>query len=698
MTEPKPDFIDPFDDGPPAPAWPNPFAHLASVGFLADLLPIIPPDAQLSAQSKVKRGGKTPGLMKPDGTWTGFPGWSKHATTAADLSTWAAWPGVGVGMNCRRVRGVDIDVTDPTLAEAIEAAALRILGPAPRRVGAPPKRLLVYRCETAGGKRSLVLTHRATGKEHLVEILAVGEQFIVRGTHPGTGRPYSWSRGDLETVGFDGLTEITPEMIEQFMTEVAELAGAEYDIGAVTSGNTASDRRPIGHPDLKQGEPEVIRAALAVIGNNFTYDEWLPYCCAIKAALGGDRYDVFAEWCALSPKNDENFSRTKWDVITDSTVDANLIYDMARLKGWQGWVAVSGFEPCAPDGPKTAAVVIPFTEILRRDPRPVQWLIPDLIEKGVPNFIDGDGGAGKGRISLQFLLCVDTGTAVFGRQVEKATAVHLCSEDDVEEITRRVHSIVNRLELPREITGQLWDCEGVDSAIARVHENGDITLLPPHKVLVERLKAIPGHKLVLVDSQYDFVKFAGNAKIAEDAANNFIKQVLVGLCNQTDSTLIVIRHASQAGIGRGDYGGWSVANSNAARNRLTMRKDAENQDCYVLKIQKRNHGKEGGEIRLFWSDGALLPHDAMQTTEQAAVVYDAVIKMAIETANVGEPITQQRKVLPSQISRVEELCGVRLSSHDIKDKLSIANRAGKLRYQKGHGKNQAGYFPPMADG
>jgi len=385
------------------------FTTLAAAGFLPDLLPIVPPNAKISPHSKLKKGGKSPGKLTPEGC-TGFPAWSQHVTTTDDLRTWETWADFGVGIQTRRVRGVDIDVTDPTLAEALGELALRIFGPAPCRVGMAPKRLYAYRCDTPGPKRWLTLTHRMSGEKHLVEVLGDGQQFVTRGVHEKTGKPYRWENGGLETIGYDGLMEITLGQIEQFLAEVAKLAGTlGYDADAVSGAGSSGDGKPIGDPDLRQGDPEVIREALEVIGNDFDYHEWITHSYAIKAALGGDdaHYDVYDEWSALSDKHDPETTRATWGYIHGSRLDADFIYDRARLAGWSGWVGVSGFDPWYPPDHPLNFTVAKWMALDLAEP---DYLLGNVFSTTTRALIVGPTGRGKTHLGMAVAFSMAAGT------------------------------------------------------------------------------------------------------------------------------------------------------------------------------------------------------------------------------------------------------------------------------------------------
>ena len=57
------------------------------------------------------------------------------------------------------------------------------------------------------------------GQRHMVEVLGVGQQAVVAGIHPKTGRPYVWPEGGLEETEPAKLPLVTP-------AELAEILGA----------------------------------------------------------------------------------------------------------------------------------------------------------------------------------------------------------------------------------------------------------------------------------------------------------------------------------------------------------------------------------------------------------------------------------------------------------------------------------------
>lgn len=316
----------------------------AAAGFGPDLLPIIPPDARVSASSRhpghvARSRGKIPGKFVGDG-WVGYGEWTAVEATAQDIEKWAGWPS-GVGLQGRNYPGLDIDVSDAPLADKIEACAILTLGAAPVRFGNGTRRLLTYaapglkkrrlafrpasQAEQSLGDGDRGGGHGAEGREpasgedkpFAVELLGAGQQYVVEGTHPKTGLPYWWRDGQSPAViGPERLTVITVEQVEEFFTQVAALFEQEgYEIASTTTFGGGGAGAYVHQDNLFAPSIGAIQRALAVLPNDYDYDTWFKACCAIKAASGAteEGYDLFEAWSLTYGENTPDLCRDKWD-------------------------------------------------------------------------------------------------------------------------------------------------------------------------------------------------------------------------------------------------------------------------------------------------------------------------------------------------------------------------------------------------
>ena len=320
----------------------------AEAGFAEHLLPIIPPHAEMSPRSTVGEAnrGKVPGKLTPEG-WTGFPGWQDMRASADDLASWArleAEHGAGLGLQARSFPALDIDVLDAPFSGTLAALADLMLDDAPERIGSAPKRLLAYRLAEGAEairKTRLVFTLPSTGEtEHAIEVLGAGQQFVVAGVHPGTGKPYEWTDGRSPTdMGAGALTPVTPDQIEAYLDQAAvEITRAGGVIVSRTAQGSAGERH-LGYAAPDAASVALIEDALAHMGNDFDYDGWVTMTAAIKNALGGDEahFPIYEAWCLAYPGNDPATARAKWESVHPPfRVGAGYVFDHAEARGWRG--------------------------------------------------------------------------------------------------------------------------------------------------------------------------------------------------------------------------------------------------------------------------------------------------------------------------------------------------------------------------
>lgn len=279
------------------------FKTLYEIGF-TDLVSVIPPNAELSAMSKIQadQAGKAPGRQNAQGTWGGY-GWQDYTPTANDVERWDR-SHANIGLKASKYPAVDIDVVNEGLARVIGDMAVKALGKAPIRIGRYPKRLLMYRTDDKIG-RMQVRFRDSMGVEQLVEFLGDGQQYVIAGIHPITKEPYSLDV-DLEVRGPAGLKLVTREGIEKFfadLTETLEMMGCEI-IHADKTAQKAVERQSVDQAALIAPSLAHVQAAVAAIPNttaNFPdRDDYIRMGYAIKAACGpdneADAFEIFAGW------------------------------------------------------------------------------------------------------------------------------------------------------------------------------------------------------------------------------------------------------------------------------------------------------------------------------------------------------------------------------------------------------------------
>lgn len=173
-------------------ATPDAWAHWsATLGLTEDLLPVVSnPEIRISPDSKITQIGKTPSELNFRGHARGIPKWTQRRSGAREIEKWAETPDLGICLQTRAVKAIDIDVADPVLAQRIVRHIEKLL----------PWHLFPARTRPDSGKCLLLFkgplpTKRVIPVEGgIIEWLSEGQQCVVEGTHVG-GQRYAWAAG-----------------------------------------------------------------------------------------------------------------------------------------------------------------------------------------------------------------------------------------------------------------------------------------------------------------------------------------------------------------------------------------------------------------------------------------------------------------------------------------------------------------------
>jgi RecA-family ATPase len=102
-------------------------------------------------------------------------------------------------------------------------------------------------------------------------------------------------------------------------------------------------------------------------------------------------------------------------------------------------------------------VVVSFSEIA--EPAPREWLVEDLLPKGAPSKLYGDGGLAKSYLALHRSTTVAAGYEEWlGHRVKKFPVLYLDFELDVDEQARRAFRIARGLGLQRPPVDLFYIC------------------------------------------------------------------------------------------------------------------------------------------------------------------------------------------------------------------------------------------------
>ena len=327
--------------------------HFEIAGKGYHVIPIIPPDAPLSPNSRIKPEdrGKIPGRRNSSGHWAGYD-WLHYQPSDAELDQYAK-DGAGIGVVCGEPGGVvalDVDCPDEASAQWVYRQAERLLGWAPKRIGHHPKFLLVFRVDVM----SEPITWRKvefqeepdSGNPQLVELRAKGQQFVAYGTHPKTQLPYTWPDVGLKELDPEDLTPVDADDIAQFFeTITAALTDDGAEILRFASGTGGDGERDGLDQSILRADTQRLDEALAHIPNTSeqfpTRDDYIRFGCAIKAAYADDPEAGYRAWLDWAYRwedgaHGDNEPEEDWERMKPPfEIGANYIFETARANGYR---------------------------------------------------------------------------------------------------------------------------------------------------------------------------------------------------------------------------------------------------------------------------------------------------------------------------------------------------------------------------
>lgn len=235
-------------------ATPEAWSQISGWGITEDLLPVVSnPNAIISPNSKMRDLGKTPSRYNRDRKVQGIPQWTDNQSTDGDITRWQRDTDLGICIQTRLVRAIDIDIEDPTASRLVRDCVELMAGELPVRFRPDSgKCLLAFKIEGRYSKR-IIRTERG-----IIEFLANGQQFVAVGTHP-KGARYEWEGGIPDSVPY--LTA------EEFETVWSALIAAF----AVSSTEVRSPVRPIAQRQAEDADDDVL-AFLERTGRVLSFD------------------------------------------------------------------------------------------------------------------------------------------------------------------------------------------------------------------------------------------------------------------------------------------------------------------------------------------------------------------------------------------------------------------------------------------
>jgi hypothetical protein len=362
-------------------------------------------------------------------------GWSgKFDSNDQEVALWERMYPLAhnTGILCRYTPAIDIDITNPDAAEALEDLVRETFeerGYVLPRIGQAPKRLFFLRRDKPFPKLKLTLTGGEGAAE--IEILSDGEQAIVHGIHSKTGQPYTWPRGVLWDIDAEQLPYVTREQVLAFLQAAAELLVRDFNysnpqIDDASGTKTKTDRAADESKD--QGG-----------GNNWGFyeDNLIDHDILAAYAMALIRTGMHrgAVKSLLRAKIDRIDTKGGPELEARKQRRLNEISDMVD-SAVKKLTAELGLPP-KPEATEIGLVCAASVTMAKID-----WLWTNHLARGKVTLFTGDTGQGKSQISVDATArLTKIGEWPDGETAPIGNAIILSSEDAIND------TIVPRLEL-----------------------------------------------------------------------------------------------------------------------------------------------------------------------------------------------------------------------------------------------------------
>ncbi len=525
------------------------------LGLTADLLPVVSnPNAKISPQSKMQKLGKTPSRYNSRGHVCGIKDWPQKIATSDEVRAWREIPDLGICIQTRLVRALDVDVDDPVLAADIHDRVSSTLGrPLPcRRRGGSSRFLLAFVMEGEYTKR---IIHADQGA---IEFLAGGQQFVAAGAH-GSGERYAWD-GGLP----DDLPALAPEQFERLW---GSLVGAYATDGTASTASLARRRE-----QAVRGDP--VAQALVDLG-------------VVAATESDGRLHITCPFEAEHTAGGDVSATTYFPAHTSGYASGHFVCLHAHCAGRVDgdFLAALGlscdageFEVTAPGGVvggpasnKSKYVLAPWGEVLTA--APPSYHIQGVLPEAALVVIYGAPGSGKTFLALDLALSVARGEAWCGRKTKQGTVVYIAAED--------AHGVRMRARAYAQTHGVESLPFFLLDAAPNFRSRDDVTQV------AKSVAALGPVRLVIVDTWARVL--AGDENSAQDVGEAV--DLSARLHRATGATIVVIHHTGKDST-RGARG--STALLGACDCEIEVSRCGDDREAQVTKLKNGSDGERFG--------------------------------------------------------------------------------------------------------
>ena len=232
------------------------------------------------------------------------------------------------------------------------------------------------------------------------------------------------------------------------------------------------------------------------------------------------------------------------------------------------------------------------------------WHVEDMVPAGTVTLLNGDGGTGKSQLALQLAVATVARTLWIGRPAKQGGALFVTAEDEMDEVHRRLASILAAQNLGfNDVPGlTLSSLAGMDALLATVRAGNPVVIPTGLYASLAALVATLRPTLIVLDTLADL--FGGNENNRSEA-RQFIG-ILRGLSINSGATVLLLAHPSLAGMESKTGSSGSTAWNNSVRSRLYLTGTKDDVDARTLETMKANYGRIGAKLSLRWYKGVFV--------------------------------------------------------------------------------------------
>ena len=388
-------------------------------------------EAAEAIRLKLREQGHSP--IPVNGKRPLIEGWQTLAgATVEEISGWSASKSdhKNTGALTALMPVLDIDIKDQAAAEAAEYLVRERFsdtGKILTRIGNAPKRAIPF--QTAKTFKKIVVSLVAPNGDtsQKIELLCEGQQVVVDGVHPDTGKRYTWFGGDLTQVSRYDLPHLNEAEARILVQDVVELLVTEhgYALGASRpnkpngNGHANSD----SFDDLLVADPAGDWAYLVgkILKGADLHEIVSLSAKMITSGMNGGAVLNLIQGLMdqSSAPRDERY----WDRYYDiqRAVDTAQKFAPEKDDDFTDTEAPQGRTFAMMTSGEFAASYVP-----------PDYLIEGLLQRKFFYSLTGKTGAGKTAIGLLFTALVALGRVLDGRQFEQGRVVYFAGENPID--------------------------------------------------------------------------------------------------------------------------------------------------------------------------------------------------------------------------------------------------------------------------